>query len=935
MSSRATELDLKTDTSEARLAKKRRKEPVAPETPSVQRYMEDGANVISRFTCQRTTIFHRLVEKGSVECVQAVLTTAQPIDFTVNAEYEGAPFHLLCHRSNREEVAAILQLIVDRLKKHPEDKVDFNQAGKVSDFISYAARCHRLALFWVPLKKLPFFADYEGPIPINARVHWKDWLELPARERIRFRLNRGIECCPESTTRLQRMCASNHEPNPLFVLQCVDQCADVFAHRPGTDMTLLERFFREGSLACVAACLQTADTISFSRPPSDNAFESPFYHVTNAVEGKDYLEIVCQRKERHEIASVLRFILERVKSHPGDYLCWDGFIETAVRYGVLSYCWSVLTVAPMFTSVLNGSVAIKEPVHWEDWSKIPESDREHLLLSKGLVCCPESTAKLQEICVAAGDPDPNSVLECVSQFADITAPCPGTDLTIFHHLLREGSISCVLQCLQTASTIDFSPFLEALCQRDHFEEAVTLLTHIVDRLHAHPADSVRWEAFADTVARFDSLSRWWPHLRDIPYFKNVDGCIPINVRVNWEDWVRLAPEDRKLFRLDGGLRCSPESTAKLQRLCMDHLKPDPVAVLACVEQCADVFALAPGTDMTILECFLREGSIGCVAACLQTADTIDLTQKAAGSQLEAWFNHCSSTIDCKNFLEVVCQRGDPNEVAAILKLIIDRCNANPSDKIRWEGFVETAARYGVLSYCWPLLPDVACYQRHRGLLPVGGMVWKDDLEGLKASGQYNHFELYCLHICVATPATAALWRHLAGVFPDPSQVRQYAVNGADISTRYPCCKTTLLHVLIEKGTVDCIASALQSSQPIDFSVQLPDVGKGSPLHLLCIHRNADDATAILALIMNRLKTHPEDRIDFKERLLKSYDAPSGLDFLSLAAHYNKLALFWPLIKHHSTFDNSPFLQLMGNVSQRDWNALGSEQVCFVEPAELL
>lgn len=924
------------DTSESMLTKKRRKEAETESPSTVQRYMEDGANVISRFTCQRTTIFHRLVEKGSVECVQAVLTTAQPIDFTVNAEYEGAPFHLLCHRSNREEVAAILQLIVDRLKKHPEDKVDFNPIGKVSDFISYAARCHRLSLFWVPLRKLPFFAEYDGPIPINARVHWRDWLELSAKERSRFRLNRGIECSPESTTRLQRMCASTHEPNPLFVLQCVDQCADIFAHRPGTDMTVLERFLRDGSMACVAACLQTANTISFTRPLSDNVFESPFYHVTNAVEGKDYLEIVCQRRERQEIAPILKFIIERVKNHPGDYLCWDGFIETAVRYGVLSYCWPVLKIVPAFSSILDGSVSIKEPIQWEDWHRLPANERTKLRLSKGIVCSPESTAKLQDVCAATPNPDPSAVLECVSQYADITADWPGTEFTIFQRFLREGSVACVVQCLQTANVIDFAPFLETLCQRENFEESVTLLRHIVDRLHLHPADSIRWESFVDTVARFECLSRWWPHLKSIPFFADMEGCIPVNVRVYYEDWVALAPEDRKLFRLDGGLRCSPESTARLQQLCVEYLQPDAVTVLACVEQCADIFAQVPRTDMTILERFLREGSIGCVAACLQTADTIDFTRQTAGSQLEAWFYHFPSTVDCKDYLEAVCQRNHSYEVAAVLKLIIERCKSKPSDKIRWEGFVETAARYGVLSYCWPLLPDVPCYQRHRGLLPIGGMVWGDDLERLKASNQYTQFEFYCLDICTGNTATASLWRLLTSPSPDASHIQRYVVDGADISTRYRCCKTTLLHILVERGTVDGVAAAVLSPKPIDFSVQLPDVGMGSPIHLLCMRSNPEEASAILALIMSRLKTHPEDHVDFNEGLLASQDPHSiGLDFLSLAAEYSRIALFWPLVKHHPVFVNQSAIRLMGNVSRSDWNALGEDQAFFVEPETFL
>lgn len=160
-----------------------------------------------------------------------------------------------------------------------------------------------------------------------------------------------------------------------------------------------------------------------------------------------------------------------------------------------------------------------------------------------------------------------------------------------------------------------------------------------------------------------------------------------------------------------------------------------------------------------------------------------------------------------------------------------------------------------------------------------------------------------------------------GKDPDPEFVELCIRNGAKLCYWYPRLRATVLHLLLQDASATCVAAALKTDNPVDFTALCGCSSRLlSPLHLVAARPEKEEATEILRLIIDRSQSHPNDKIDFSQKTW------NGLDLLSLSALHRRLSLFWPHLKHLPLFspDKAPF-RITVHVCWRDWNALPHEE----------
>lgn len=159
--------------------------------------------------------------------------------------------------------------------------------------------------------------------------------------------------------------------------------------------------------------------------------------------------------------------------------------------------------------------------------------------------------------------------------------------------------------------------------------------------------------------------------------------------------------------------------------------------------------------------------------------------------------------------------------------------------------------------------------------------------------------------------------------PDLSLLKRLILDGADICGNNPKLWIPLLHTFVGDEKVEVIKVCLDwTPNVMDFSV----VGKDDKtvFHHLLINTSREQTIEILKIIVRRLETHPEDRVDWK------YVDLNGYNFISLAARYQKLSAVWPIILDQPYFsDQVEPLSLCGTVWKWDLDCLNEEEKqCF-------
>lgn len=127
--------------------------------------------------------------------------------------------------------------------------------------------------------------------------------------------------------------------------------------------------------------------------------------------------------------------------------------------------------------------------------------------------------------------------------------------------------------------------------------------------------------------------------------------------------------------------------------------------------------------------------------------------------------------------------------------------------------------------------------------------------------------------------------------PDPGLVQQLVVSGAaDVLALNPAKGRPHLSQLALFGRLEAVRACLRTPRTLDFTAAKDRDGDILP-HFFCYCKSTDEvAVDMLKALLMRLDHHPEEPLDWGLR-----DA-DGLDFISVAAEYQRLALFWPLVK---------------------------------------
>lgn len=155
---------------------------------------------------------------------------------------------------------------------------------------------------------------------------------------------------------------------------------------------------------------------------------------------------------------------------------------------------------------------------------------------------------------------------------------------------------------------------------------------------------------------------------------------------------------------------------------------------------------------------------------------------------------------------------------------------------------------------------------------------------------------------------------------DANIVLSCVKDGADVSALHSS-KMPILHWYIREGAVQCVQACLTTQLNVDFRVSFRR--RKSPFHLLCEVTPVNVAVEILALLVQRIKTHVGDKLS-----LSLIDC-NGYDFLSCAAHFGKLSDFWPLVRGLVFYMSAAKpIAIKSKAFLWDWRKLGDQQRCF-------
>lgn len=901
------------------------------------------------------TILHYVLLHGTVDCIAALLLSAKPIDFsTVNGKGIQA-LYVLHSRSDTAEVAAIVDLVVKRLQTHSEeDHHGLGQQWFADLFFSRAVVRGRLSLFWMKLKPL---LPRDAAMKVSRKVALEDYKQLAEEDHCHFEFSKGVSSCPERTAKLVTLLMASSHPDVGAVAACVEEYADVFTEFPVTSDCLLSYALRECGVECVAALLKTKMVIPFSF-----TFSSVFY-----------------RHSVEEMQAVLQKISERVakRKHERPYL--HGFLGCAAKCGVLSDVWPSVRDDPQLSDYFHTIRKSPNQLRlWSfDWETFCSDNKNtHPFHSKSIRVCysgSRETAALARLSCHRS-PDPLLVEQCIRAGADVHFDWEGCFLTT--RLILSGTISLLdnggtivirktdrdqlVRKLDSHTVVPATQkmqnglSLKILLHRFFHEWEWIRPEELLDmEWWAHIPLSVRdrWKRKSENVVngvvnftgwliqtlpekeavKLSRDKRWiinvllkasmcgflapfWEQLKR--WLPNSATTIDVNEAVSVEDFRSLPEEDRPRFLFSGGFRGAASRTEELSALLATSHSPDIHAVRAFVQAYTDVSSPFVNNSDSLLSHALRECSVNCIAALLDTPLPLPISFS----------------------FSTLCERHCESEVKEVLELVVERLGKCPNERQLTSGLLRRAAECGVLTHVWPILSQLPSIQNR---LPEGkpvtmvlSHVWEYDWVRLQATYPQYHQHFFTLSTqCIPyphTPSTAALARLSCSHRPDPSLVEEYLCDGATLNVVWS--GIPLLSRLIDSGSVEAVAAALRCEEPIDFTLGNPDPkeevtrGSMSVLHHLCDLKENAVVAAMLDLVVHRLQCYPEDVCDLDMRDAK------GLTLLDRAALKNRLALFWSRLQDLPYYtDTTSGIRITTKVSRRDAELLGKDLACFSIP----
>eukprot|EP00796_Vickermania_ingenoplastis_P001104 gene1104-biopygen904 len=343
----------------------------------------------------RIPVLSLLILRGDLEAVLACLESPASIDFTCTSNKGTTSIHEIVVVKTAgwpEYNRRVLSAVVDRISRHPTDKVDWSMKvryrgwSKVS-LLSFAAEHQLLSVLWPVLQiDVSYFADQTEPIRLTSDVWALDWAALGPEEQRYFNKKKArLIDADEATSRLWFSCQRYPEPDYDTIRRCLAAGADVMLKYGGDGMPLLSYFFCYGSMEVMECLLQTPHPIDFT--VEDKYGHTPLHFVTWPWFGST-------KKTPEEVRRLLHLVLDHIEQHPQqDVADWgrkDSLgaepISIAGRYGNFAPFVEVVfheRPVPYYTDHPGKIQITKRPAH-SDVNRLPAADRKRFEFTIGI-----------------------------------------------------------------------------------------------------------------------------------------------------------------------------------------------------------------------------------------------------------------------------------------------------------------------------------------------------------------------------------------------------------------------------------------------------------------------------------------------------------------------------------------------------------------------
>lgn len=501
--------------------------------------LAEGADINFSPPHDSDSIATRTIKIRSVTFLRAYMGSMHMIDFTQISGGESLLHVLASERMPPSIAVEMLQLICERLEKHPLDKVDWGQKNEYGeDFLTLAADNQLLSSFWPLIKEMPFFGDRVEPFALPLAWEW-DLEALSPDDRKNFTVEDVVEAS-HSTARLWKMhlnCAPRNE-----VKECIAEGADVHFYTSNGCTSLLELAAFSSDTALFNIFMGSPSRIFFTR----NRF---FYGI-----------VVSFELSNSYVTELFECIKERLDTHPDDLVDWGQWFDEkkdlivlAAEHQRLSALWPVLKDVPFFSARIKPFVL---PVAWLwDMESLPLEDRNRFVVKKTLEAT-EATGRLF-IELKRRDPKVYNIRKYLKEGGDLHFVPPGEDCVMLKNLLDISRN--VASAPMSVNLLMDAPYPLRFSEMVEHEQPVLhnlfynqlMLNVIIERVVSHPEDVIDWEqrnyreqSLLDLMAEMGKLFDIWPLLRQrLPQQPFV-----IEYAYNY-DFKRLSPEDQLHFRV--------------------------------------------------------------------------------------------------------------------------------------------------------------------------------------------------------------------------------------------------------------------------------------------------------------------------------------------------------------------------------------------------
>lgn len=215
---------------------------------------------------------------------------------------------------------------------------------------------------------------------------------------------------------------------------------------------------------------------------------------------------------------------------------------------------------------------------------------------------------------------------------------------------------------------------------------------------------------------------------------------------------------------------------------------------------------------------------------------------------------------------------DPDISVEVLKSIVERTSRCPGDRMDWQKenddkktLFSLAAENSLLSLWWNVLAENCV--RFELPIPLLVEVQSVDYKNLVDAGEDENFIFHC----GIREANEIFKCGIAAL--DLQLITEAVQNGANVNRMDDLQNTPHFYSVLKEANPQFFFACLEALMPIDFTLIDP-VSKKTALHLLCTRT---DAESVLEKIVQRLETHPRDKVDWE--LLDG----EGHSFLSCAS----------------------------------------------------